>query len=296
MGLGWWHLIWLGKRMKFRHRYQYRFVPHSAAARIMRMVGRERRVLELGSGPGAITRLLEANGCQVTAVEIDPEAVELVTPYCERVVSANLNDPDWPKALTGAGPFQVIVAGDVLEHLYDPWETLKKLAPLLAPEGEVVLSVPHAGHNALIACLLSGDFGYQPWGLLDKTHIRFFAMNNIQRLATDAGFKIIEAEFVVKNPEQTEFARRWRQLPAETRAALEVNPFGTVYQVVVRMIRRDGPGKGLRLMALPVPPASAEAYSIGARGNRILGYGLSYLSLGTRDRLSRLLQRFGIGR
>ena len=280
---------------KPRHKYEYRVEAHSAAAKIARMVGSGLRVLELGSGPGAITRLLHANGCRVTALEIDPKAIEIVTPFCEQVVSCNLNDPAWPRSLSGMAPFDVIVAGDVLEHLYDPWSTLKILAPLLSASGQIVLSVPHVGHNAVIACLLSGEFEYQPWGLLDRTHIRFFGIRNVQRLANDAGYKILEADFVVKKPAQTEFAKRWRQLPAETRAILDKNPQGSIYQIVIKLAGRSAPGKGLRLDVLPVPEAPATAYSTGARGSRIIGYLLSFLSLDTRARLSRLLLRLGIG-
>lgn len=282
------------KMAKPRHKYEYRVSQHTAAAKIVRMVGHGQRVLELGSGPGAITRLLHANGCRVTALEIDAQAIEIVSPFCEQVIACNLNDPDWPQMLSGSSPFDMIVAGDVLEHLYDPWGTLAKLAPLLAQNGQIVFSVPHAGHNAVIACLLSGDFEYQPWGLLDKTHIRFFGIRNIQRLANDADYKIIEADFVIKNPAQTEFAKLWRRLPVQTRSVLDSNPFGTIYQVVVRLVTKNSPGTGLRLEALPVPAAPAAAFSTGARGSQLIGYLLSFLSLGMRAALSRLLQRLGI--
>lgn len=279
-----------------RHKYEYHVSPHTAAAKIVRMVGDRKRILELGPGPGAITRLLHANACQVTALELDPKAIEIVTPFCERVLSCNLNDLAWPELLANVSPFDAVVAGDVLEHLYDPWETLARLAPLLAPDGYVILSVPHAGHNAVISCLLAGRFEYQPWGLLDKTHIRFFCINDIQRLATEAGYKIVEADFVLKKPEQTEFAKLWRTLPALQRTALESNRFGSIYQVVVRLVPRTAPGKGLRLESIPMPDAESPTLSTGARSSRILGFLLSFLSLETRARLSEVVQRLGIFR
>jgi len=279
---------------KPRHKYEYRVSPDTAAAKIVRMAGNGKRILELGSGPGAITRLLHANGCKVTALELDPKAIEIVAPFCERVLSCNLNDSDWPDLLATTVPFDAVVAGDVLEHLYDPWATLERLTPLLAPDGNVILSVPHAGHNAIIACLLEGRFEYQPWGLLDKTHIRFFGIHDIQRLANQAHYKILEADFVVKKPMQTEFAKRWRSLPASLRTALNANRFGNIYQVVVRLAPRTAPGKGLRLDAIPLPDAQSAAFSTGARGNRIVGFFLSLLSLETRARISAVLQRLGI--
>jgi len=277
-----------------RHRYDYRVQPDSAPARVVRLTGRDKRVLELGSGPGAVTRLLKDNGCRITALEIDDQAIEIVREFCEQVHKCNLNDADWPKVLAGGAPFDVIVAADVFEHLYDPWTALAHLPALLAPGGCAVVSIPHAGHNAVIGCLASGDLEYQPFGLLDKTHIRFFGIKNIQRLFDDAGLKIVEAEMVVKTPEQTEFARSWRTLPKLLRIALAATPFGTIYQVVVRAVPKSAPGMALILADLPVPPPNSGTFSGPARRSRILGFAVSFLSLKTRSRIANTLRRIGV--
>ena len=277
-----------------RHKYEYKVTPNAAGTKITRMVGTNKRVLELGSGPGSITRLLKEQQCRVTALELDSKAIELVAEFCERVFPCDLNDPEWPAILSGLDKFEVIVAGDVLEHLYDPWTTLTNLQPLLADDGYVVISLPHAGHNAVVACLMTGDFEYQPWGLLDQTHIRFFGIKNIQRLFNNAGFKIVEADFVVKAPEQTEFANRWRRLPSNTRQALATNKYGSIYQVVIKAVRLSAPGKSLHLESLQIPEPTADAFSSGAKGSRVLGFILSYISLKNRKRIAQLLERIGI--
>lgn len=276
-----------------RHKYEYKVNPNAAGAKVVRMVGANKRVLELGSGPGSITRLLKDNQCRITALELDGDAIKIVSEFCEEVYPCDLNDPQWPEKLSVSNKFEVIVAGDVLEHLYDPWATLGKLEPLLAENGYIVLSLPHASHNAIVACLLAGDFDYQPWGLLDKTHIRFFGIHNIQRLFNDAGFKIVEADFVVKAPEQTEFAGKWRQLSPATKQVLASSKFGTIYQVVVKAVPHSAHGKSLQLASLPVPAPTDESFSTGARGNRLLGFILSFISLRTRKKIAAILERIG---
>lgn len=279
---------------KQRHKYEYKINPEVAGAKIIRMVGSGKRVLELGPGPGSITRHLRENGCRVTAMELDKQAIEIVSAFCELVHPCNLNDPEWHTLLDNVEKFPVIVAGDVLEHLYDPWTTLQQMLPLLSEEGYVVVSLPHIAHNAVVACLLNEDFEYQPWGLLDKTHIRFWGIKNMQKLFEETGFKIVEADFVIKKPEQTEFAKFWRQLPVEIQKALEINPFGSIYQVIIKAVPRSAPGKGLQLTALSIPPPSDSAYSLGARGNRLVGFMLSFISLKNRDRIARTLQSIGL--
>lgn len=277
-----------------RHKYEYKINPDTAGAKVIRMVGVGKRVLELGPGPGSITRHLQENGCRVTALELDEKAIEIVAEFCEQVHICNLNETEWPACLAASEKFSVIVAADVLEHLYDPWTTLQKMQTLLDEDGYVVISLPHVAHSAVVACLLNEDFEYQPWGLLDKTHIRFWGMKNIQKLFEEAGFKISEVDFVVRSPEQTEFANRWRKLPARTRQALAWNKFGNVYQVVLKAVPQTAAGQGLRLEAQPIPAPAPGAFSGGARGNRVLGFLISFLSLETRARISHLLQRFGI--
>lgn len=276
-----------------RHKYEYEAKPDSAAARVAQMVGAGKRVLELGSGPGSITRILKKNQCRVTALEMDVAAIEAVSQFAWEVFSCDLNDVEWPARFAGADKFEVIVAGDVLEHLHDPWATLQRLQWLLAEDGHVVVSLPNAGHNAVVACLLAGDFDYQSWGLLDKTHIRFFGIKNIQKLFEDAGLKIVEAGFVVRTPEQTEFANHWRQLAPATRQALAANEFGTIYQVVVKAVPVSATGKGLRLASLPVPSAAADTFINQAGNSRPGRFMLSFLGFQTRKKIAGMLRRAG---
>ena len=151
-------------------------------------------------------------------------------------------------------------------------------------------------HNAIVACLLVEDFEYQPLGLLDKTHIRFFGIRNIQKMFEDAGYKIVEADFVIKTPEQTEFANRWRKLPSKIRQELAWNRFGNVYQIVVRAVPKAAEGKGLRLESLPVPGPSAVSFGRGAWAKRIVAYLISFLSLNTRHRISHIFDRISFWR
>ncbi|HEX6829568.1 MAG TPA: class I SAM-dependent methyltransferase, partial [Burkholderiales bacterium] len=106
-----------------RHKYEYDVEVGSdtAGGHVLRLAGSNKRVLEIGAGPGSITRVLrDAGNCRVTALEIDPAAIEKLKPYCERVYSVDLNDANWGAALDAEPRFDVIVAADVLEHLYDP--------------------------------------------------------------------------------------------------------------------------------------------------------------------------------
>jgi len=269
-----------------RHNYEYdvELDGDTAPARVVRMVGQNKRVLEVGAGPGSITRHLHGHGgCAVTAVELDAEAIKLLSPYCNKVYQANLNDPDWPQLLSAEEGFDVVVAADVLEHLYDPWATLELMTRFVNEDGCLIISLPHVGHSSIAACLLQEDFEYRDWGLLDRTHIRFFGIKNIQDLFEDAGLKIISAEFVVVPPEDTEFSGVWEKLPAEVQNALDTNRFGSVYQVVIKAVPENAAGTGLQLSSLPVKARNENT------NEKLTSLARSHLSPATRQKIRTLI-------
>jgi len=235
------------------HKYEYEVDPlsDSAASHVVRMVGQKKRVLEVGCGPGSITKILARQGeCRVTGLEHDLEAIAKVTPYCEAIMQADLNGVEWTGLLDGAEQFDVVVAADVLEHLYDPWRTLREMGSFIRLDGYLVISLPHVGHAAVVSCLMNGDFEYRDWGLLDRTHIRFFGLKNIEDLFAQAGLKIVEARYVITPPEFTEFAESWSKLSRTVQDALKSSAHADVYQVVVKAVLRSYPGNPVLL----IPP------------------------------------------
>lgn len=246
-----------------RHTYEYDIDLDSdvAPARVIRMVGNGKKVLEIGAGPGSITKHLSGTlGCDVVAVEIDPSALQRLAPFARKVYPLDLNDSSWSDVLKAEeGGFDVVIAADVLEHVYDPWSVLRGMKSLLSDTGSVVLSIPHVGHAAIAGCLFDEDFEYRPWGLLDRTHIRFFGIKNIQHLYNSQGLSIEQSEFVVRTPEMTEFAPRWRRLPVDLKRALQSNRFSHVYQVVSRAVPQERAKLNLRLMDADVPAPSGKA-------------------------------------
>lgn len=239
---------------KERHVYDYDvdLTGQNAPVHVMHLVGRSKRVLEVGCGPGSVTRLLVQQGdCRVTGLEVDSEAIKRATPYCEKIIHADLNSETWPHMLEEEQRFDVVVAADVLEHLYDPWMTLKHMTALIGPDGYLVVSLPHAGHAAILSCLLNSDFEYRDFGLLDRTHIRFFGLRNMEDLFGQAGLKIIEAKYVLMHPEDTELCSHWLGLSPKLKNALRMSPSANIYQVVVKAVPLSYSGERVPLTPPP---------------------------------------------
>lgn len=202
-------------------RYDYAFDPDGDAwaARLLRRVPAQGSVLELGPGPGAMTRVLCARGHSVTVVENDPEALNALQALGAQCVAGDLDGSDWIKALAGQR-FDVILACDVLEHLRRPAEVLCALNGLLAPEGSLIISVPNIAYAGVVASLRQGVFDYVDKGQLDRTHVHFFTRRSLERNLLDCGWapRVWEANRVPL--EQSEFAWSWKDLGDAQRASL----------------------------------------------------------------------------
>ena len=227
-----------------KHRYAHEIDPNggSAAAVLARMVEPGQRVLELGTGPGTVTRILHDKGCKVTGVEMDPDTLATCAPFCERTLQANLEDPLWWQPLDGE-KFEVIICADVLEHLRDPRPLLEKLPVFLMDGGCVLMSLPNASHLTIVASLLGGRFPYQKNGLLDNTHLKFYGREDFDALLRECGFLWQHWHTVQVDPSQAELKQYWNDLEASDQEFLKARcADGMVYQHVVRAFPTSAAG------------------------------------------------------
>lgn len=73
----------------------------------------------------------------------------------------------------------------------NPWDTLRKPKPLLAPQGKVIASIPNVRYRrVLVDLVFRGDWKYTNVGILDRTHLRFFTKKGIYRLFTESGYRV----------------------------------------------------------------------------------------------------------
>jgi SAM-dependent methyltransferase len=145
------------------------------------------RILEVGCARGRLGHELKRQDPSryVAGVELDPDAARVATERLDEVFVVDVQ-ADLPPVEPGS--LDCLLFGDVLEHLLNPEEVLRRYRDLLAPGGLVLVSVPNIQHFSVIKNLLRGDFMYQPSGLLDGTHLRFFTYMSFAKLMLDAGF------------------------------------------------------------------------------------------------------------
>ena len=152
------------------------------------------RVADIGCASGYLAAAMAEQGCAVVGFERDPAAAAAARRHCVDVIVGDLESQEDRAALPRN--FDVVVLGDVLEHLTDPWDALRFVRGLLAPGGVVVLSLPNVAAWPVRLELLRGRFEYADAGILDRTHLRFFTRVTAHRLVRQAGFTVERERFV----------------------------------------------------------------------------------------------------
>ena len=91
-------------------------------------------ILEIGCGSGGTGRLAIASGkcAKYCGVELNLHAAKAAAQHLHEVIQGDVEmlQLPWPP-----GCFDAIIMSEVLEHLVDPWSTLRRLYPLLKPGG-----------------------------------------------------------------------------------------------------------------------------------------------------------------
>jgi SAM-dependent methyltransferase len=155
-------------------------VPHHA-----------RRIVELGCASGWMgAGLKRRQECHVTGLEISVEAAARASTRLDRVIVGDCEQLDLDSSFE-PGEFDCLIAADVLEHLRDPEQLLRRFQRFLAPGASLVFSLPNVRNAGVLGAAAQGYWTYQPEGILDRTHLRFFTRREIENMLTRLG---LEAE------------------------------------------------------------------------------------------------------
>ncbi|MBJ8111945.1 class I SAM-dependent methyltransferase [Bacillus cereus group sp. N6] len=152
-----------------------------------------KEVLDIGCSGGALGAAIKENGTRVSGIEAFPVAAEKAKERLDHVILGDIEKIDLPYE---EEQFDCVIFGDVLEHLFDPWAVIEKVKPYIKENGVILASIPNVAHISVLAPLLAGNWTYTEYGLLDKTHIRFFTFNEMLRMFLKAGYSISKVDRV----------------------------------------------------------------------------------------------------
>jgi SAM-dependent methyltransferase len=137
-------------------------------------------VLEIGYAPGGLLDRLEGSNVRKVAVDINPRTLP-------KEVEFHRHDCNEPMAFAPSESFDVVFAGEVIEHMYDDTRFLHEIHRILAPGGMLSLTTPNLFFlvNRVIM-----PFGRMPHFAYAPYHYHFYSRETLSALVEKCGFRI----------------------------------------------------------------------------------------------------------
>jgi spore maturation protein CgeB/SAM-dependent methyltransferase/Tfp pilus assembly protein PilF len=148
------------------------------------------RILDVGCAAGETGKLLKELGFpRVVGIERNEQSAARAREVLDEVIVGDVEQMELPFE---RGSFDCIIFADVLEHLIEPGDVLRRFRNYLSPQGVLVASIPNVRNLLVIHNLVEGYWRYTDEGILDRTHLRFFTITEIERLFNDAEYEIVK--------------------------------------------------------------------------------------------------------
>jgi SAM-dependent methyltransferase len=149
-------------------------------------------VLDVGCGAGSLGAAYRRFNprARLLGIDMDPAAAEIAARRLDEVAVVDVEHDPLPFELDR--PIDCIIYGDVLEHLRDPWSLLRHHIAALSDEGTILICVPNLEHWSFADRLLRGTWDYEPTGLLDDTHLRWFSLETMRRGLLSLGLTLCD--------------------------------------------------------------------------------------------------------
>lgn len=163
-----------------------------------------RVVLDVGCGRGDLCgayRLMNPNA-RLLGIEVDPEAAAVARTRLHEVVVADPALDFIPFDV--ADGIDTIIYASSLPTMDQPFDVLRRHAEHLTPNGMMLICVPNIEHWSFALRLLRGNWDYEPSGLLDHNHLRWFSMTGMARGLAEAGLTPCDVFPRVFDPDQAQ--------------------------------------------------------------------------------------------
>lgn len=173
--------------------YKWKDIPGSSHQILLTRVlelGFDLKVLDLGAGRGELGRRIRSNCQLLVGIENNSVTAEIARPFYDDLIVGNVMEvrPTWAQS------FDLIILGDILEHLAEPENCLKVIQLYLNDTGRILVSVPNVANITVRLGLLFGRFNYQPKGIMDRSHLHFYTLETARKQIEQAGYVITKTK------------------------------------------------------------------------------------------------------
>ncbi|MGI5826649.1 MAG: class I SAM-dependent methyltransferase [Patescibacteria group bacterium] len=179
------------------------------AQKVLKFIGRGKKVLDLGCFDGTIGQKIAAQGNQVWGIDASAEVVKQAR---KNNVKAQVGDVT-QKLTFKEGFFDVVFAGEILEHIVDTDFFLAEIKRVLKPKGTLIITTPNVASLGRRLLLLFGKNPYLEASLgfptdLSSGHVRFYTKDLLISFLEHKGFEVVCFESDIVNLSSKIYSKR----------------------------------------------------------------------------------------
>ncbi len=158
-----------------------------------------RRVVDIGCGNGYMVGLLAARGLEAMGIEPSPDGVKQARAAHPGVRFEEGSVEEDLGAKLGRD-YDVVMATEVIEHLFTPRTLLRAGLGLLRPGGRMLISTPYHGYLKNLALSVAGAWDWHFKVGWDGGHIKFFSPATLGKMVLECGFASVEFAYAGRAP------------------------------------------------------------------------------------------------
>jgi 2-polyprenyl-3-methyl-5-hydroxy-6-metoxy-1,4-benzoquinol methylase len=137
-------------------------------------------LLDVGCGDGSVSARFVGEGWSVSGVELGPKNVEKARKKGIDAVAMNVEEGLPYKR----NIFDLVIAGEIIEHLTTPDSFLKECYRVLKPNGILILTTPNICFLWSRVRVLFGKLPYDVFPI----HLQHFTLSSLKKLLSENGF------------------------------------------------------------------------------------------------------------
>ena len=184
--------------VRYRNDFIFDNADNIRLDKTVKLIGKNKLVLDVGCGDGFIMNMIRNLGNKVIGIEIADSAIKKARKKGFKVYDLSLNS-NWSGKIQEK--FDVIFAGEIIEHIFDTDQFLSNIRKVLKKNGKLIITTPNL---ATLGRRLMLFVGQNP--LIETTgrstdagHIRYFTQGSLCMLLRENGFRVHETTSAVVN-------------------------------------------------------------------------------------------------
>ena len=149
----------------------------------------DQKILDFGCGTGKITQKMREISPKNKFVGVDVSETAIWIAKKKHPWANFYSVQDGEKFPFKKNNFDLILAADVIEHVYNTKKTFSELVRVLKPKGKILISTPYYGFIKNLLIIAFGfDEVFDPFG----QHIRFFSKKRLFSIVRSEGLSVIK--------------------------------------------------------------------------------------------------------